>query len=141
MNQEPTIFERIISGEIPSHKVFEDTDHIAILTIEPLALGHTLVIPKHPYRNILTMPEDATAKLFACVGKVAKAVKTALSADGITMSMNNEPAGGQEVFHAHVHVIPRYENDGIMPPLPHLSYSGTEAADIAERLRNAASTL
>jgi histidine triad (HIT) family protein len=101
------IFAKIIRGELPCHKVYEDDRVLSFLDIMPRAPGHTLVLPKAPCRNILDIePEDLTA--VALVGqRVAKAAVKVFNADGVTVQQFNEGAGGQVVFHLHLHIIPR----------------------------------
>ena len=109
------IFARILKGEIPSHKVYDDEHVIAILDVMPRSPGHTLVIPKAPSRNILDIGAHDLQHLMIAVQRVARAVKTAFDADGLTIAQYAEPAGGQSVFHTHVHVIPRFEGVGLKP--------------------------
>lgn len=110
------IFAKILRGEIPCIKVYEDDETLCFMDIMPRTDGHCLVIPKTACRNIL----DATpAQLAACmttVNKIANAAKTALDADGITLQQFSEAAGGQEVFHLHFHIHPRHEGLPIRPP-------------------------
>jgi len=113
------IFAKILRGEIPSHRVYEDDAVVAFMDVMPQGPGHTLVVPKAPSRNLLDANPSTFGPLFAVVQKVALAVKKALDADGVTILQFNEPASGQTVYHLHVHVIPRF--DGI-PLKPH---SGT----------------
>ena len=113
------IFAKILRGEIPSHRVYEDEAVVAFMDVTPQGPGHTLVVPKAPSRNLLDANPSTFGPLFAVVQKVALAVKRALDADGVTILQFNEPASGQTVYHLHVHVIPRF--DGI-PLKPH---SGT----------------
>ena len=103
------IFAKILRGEAPCHFVCEDADTFVFMDIMPRSDGHTLVIPKQPVRNILDAPQSVLAPLIQMTQKVAIAVKQAFNADGITVTQFSEPAGGQVVFHLHVHVIPRYE--------------------------------
>jgi histidine triad (HIT) family protein len=110
------IFARILRGELPSHKVYEDDHAFAFLDIMPRAPGHTLVIPKAPARNILDVKPDDLAHVMQVAQKIAKAAVKVFSADGITMQQFNEPAGGQVVFHLHVHVIPRKDGVQLKPP-------------------------
>jgi histidine triad (HIT) family protein len=110
------IFAKILRGEIPAHKVYEDQHVLAFMDIMPRADGHTLVIPKQAARNILDIAPDVLASLATGVQKVAKAVKTAMNADGLTIQQFNEPAGGQVVFHIHFHVVPRFAG---VPMKPH----------------------
>jgi histidine triad (HIT) family protein len=110
------VFAKILRGELPSHKVYEDDRAFAFLDIMPRAAGHTLVIPKAPARNILDIKPDDLAYVMQVAQKVARAAMTVFSADGVTVQQFNEPAGGQVVFHLHVHVIPRREGVQLKPP-------------------------
>jgi histidine triad (HIT) family protein len=110
------IFAKILSGELPSHKVYEDADAIAFMDLMPQGPGHTLVVPRAGSRNLLDADDKTLAVLFPRVKKVARAVKTAFAADGVTILQFNEPASGQTVYHLHVHIIPRF--DGV-PLKPH----------------------
>ena len=109
------IFARILKGEIPSTRIYEDDAVVAFMDVMPQANGHTLVLPKAPSRNLLDADPATFTPLMAAVQKVARAVKTAMNADGITIIQFNEPAAGQTVFHLHVHVIPRYEGVPLKP--------------------------
>lgn len=106
------IFAKILRGEAPCAKVYEDDSTLAFMDIMPQATGHTLVIPKGPARNLLDIEDQALAPLAVNVKKIANAIKTAVNADGITMIQNNESAGGQVVFHLHFHLVPRFAGDG-----------------------------
>jgi len=108
---EKTVFEKIIAGDIPHHKIYEDENTFAFLDAEPINPGHTLVIPKQPYKNMYEMPEDEFGRLMQAVHKLTPKIKQAVSADGINIGINNEPAAGQEVMHLHVHIMPRFESD------------------------------
>lgn len=110
------VFAKILRGELPSHKVYEDDRAFAFLDIMPRAPGHTLVIPKAPARNILDVKPDDLAHVMAVAQKIARATMTVFSADGITVQQFNEPAGGQVVFHLHVHIIPRKDGAQLKPP-------------------------
>jgi histidine triad (HIT) family protein len=107
------IFAKILRGEIPATKVFEDEDFIVFMDVMPQAPGHTLVVPKTKSRNILDADPAVLAKLLPLTQKVARAVKSAFAADGVTIMQFNEPSGGQTVFHLHVHVIPRTEGEAL----------------------------
>jgi histidine triad (HIT) family protein len=128
-----TIFEKIITDEIPHHKIHEDDDTFVFLDATPCAYGHTLVIPKKPYKNIYEIPSDVSGKLFQTVQKISVAIKKAVECDGINILMNNEPAAGQTVFHSHIHIIPRFENDGGYQG-KHLIYSEGKAKEITEKI-------
>ena len=108
---ENCIFCKIISGEIPSSKVYEDDKVLAFLDISQTTKGHTLVIPKEHVRNVLAMSEETSQELFARLPKIARAVQKATGAVGMNIVNNNEEVAGQTVFHAHVHLIPRYGSD------------------------------
>lgn len=103
------IFARLLRGEIPSHRIYEDDHTIAIMDVMPQGAGHTLVLPKASSRNLLDADPETLGALFKTVQKVAKAVKKAFDADGVVVSQFNEPAAGQTVFHLHVHIIPRFD--------------------------------
>jgi histidine triad (HIT) family protein len=110
------IFAKILRGELPAYKVYEDDKTYAFLDIMPRAPGHTLVIPKAPARNILDIDTDDLAELIKRVQKVGRATVKAFAADGLTIQQFSEPAGGQVVFHLHVHVIPRQTGVALKPP-------------------------
>lgn len=110
------IFAKILRGEMPCHKVYEDDHTLAFLDIMPRAPGHTLVLPKAPARNLLDVSPDDLARVIKVAQKVAVAAKIVFSADGITLQQFSEPAGGQVVFHLHVHVIPRKDGVALKPP-------------------------
>jgi len=110
------IFAKILRGEIPCHKVFEDERTLAFLDIMPRAPGHTLVIPKAPVRNILDVAPDDLAHLVKVAQRIAKVSVEVFGADGVTLQQFSESAGGQVVFHLHVHVIPRTEGIALKPP-------------------------
>jgi histidine triad (HIT) family protein len=110
------IFAKIIRGELPCHKVYEDDRVLVFLDIMPRAPGHALVIPKSAARNILDVDPDDLAHVAKIAQKVARAGMQVFSADGVTVQQFNENAGGQVVFHLHVHVIPRKEGIAMKPP-------------------------
>lgn len=130
------IFARILRGEIPCHKVYEDQHTLAFMDVMPQADGHTLVIPKSPSRNLLDADPAALGPLMASVQKVANAVCKAFGAEGILIQQFNEPAAGQTVFHLHFHILPRSAGTALRP------HSGKMAdhailADHAARIRAA----
>ncbi len=133
MSNTKTLFEKIVAGEIPSYKIYEDAHTFAFLDINPASHGHTLVIPKMPYVNIHEMPDDVAAALIHAVKKVSSAVKAATKADAIKLIMNNGAAAGQIIFHAHMHVIPRHEHDSVAPGR-HLKYKTGEADEILQKI-------
>jgi len=116
-NYDPNnIFAKILRGELPAHKVFEDDKVFALLDIMPRAPCHTLVIPKSPVRTILDIAPDDLAYLIKATQTIARAAVKAFAADGLTIQQFNEPAGGQVVFHLHFHVIPRQAGVALKPP-------------------------
>lgn len=133
MTREKTIFEKIISGEIPCHKIYEDEQIFAFLDINPSGRGHTLVIPKEPYENIHDMPDEVAQKLIVVVKKISAAVKKAVTADAIMLRMNNGAASGQMVFHAHMHIVPKFDNEKLAPG-EHIKYAEGEAAETSEKI-------
>jgi histidine triad (HIT) family protein len=110
------IFAKILRGELPCYKVYEDDKALAFLDIMPRMPGHTLVLPKTAARNILDVAPGDLAHVMTVAQKVAKAAMTVFGADGITLQQFNEGAGGQVVFHLHVHVIPRKQGLPMKPP-------------------------
>ena len=110
------VFAKILRGEFPCHKVYEDDHVLAFLDIMPRAPGHTLVVPKAPARNILDIEVEDYLHVARATHKIAAAAKKAFHADGITIQQFNETAGGQVVFHLHVHVMPRREGIALLPP-------------------------
>ncbi|UWR17012.1 HIT family protein [Sulfitobacter sp. M368] len=109
------IFAKILRGEIPSFKVYEDDATYCFMDIMPRSDGHCLVIPKTPCRNILDASPEQLAACMATVKKVANAAKSAFEADGITLQQFSEAAGGQEVFHLHFHIHPRHAGVPMRP--------------------------
>ena len=109
------IFARIIRGEIPCHKVYEDEHALAFMDIMPRCDGHTLVIPKAPVRNILDATPEQLAATMRTTQRISRAVMSAFRAPGVTIQQFNEAAGGQVVFHLHVHVLPRRVDERLRP--------------------------
>jgi histidine triad (HIT) family protein len=106
------LFCKIIDGKIPAMVVYENDDVLAFLDIEPRALGHTLIIPKHHSSNIVDLPELLVAPLFSAVKAVANLLISRLGAEGLTIGINQGQASGQVVDHLHVHLLPRFSGDG-----------------------------
>ncbi|MEE9360104.1 MAG: HIT family protein [Hyphomicrobium sp.] len=128
------IFAKILRGEIPSHKVYEDPDALVIMDAMPQSPGHTLIIPKAPSRNLLDADPEMLARMAPLVQKIMRAVKEAFAADGVTLVQFNEPASGQTVFHLHFHVIPRIEGTPLKPHTGAMEDSDVLAAN-AEKVR------
>ncbi len=110
------IFAKILREEIPSERVYEDDDTVAIMDIMPRADGHVLVIPKTPARNVLDATSQQLSACMATVQKLSYALMRAFDAGGITIQQFNEAPGGQEVFHLHFHVLPRHAGVKLRPP-------------------------
>ena len=127
------IFCKIIAGEIPSFKVYEDENSLAFLDIAPVNPGHTLIVPKKHYVNMEEIPEDQLCQLAAVIKKIGKAVKDGLGAEGYNVTENNDPISGQIVPHLHFHVIPRRQGDGLRL-WPQGKYGEGEAEEIVKRI-------
>jgi len=110
------VFAKILRGEIPAARVYENEHAVAFMDVMPQSDGHTLVISKHPARNLFDIKPDDLAELIRATQHVAKAVRKAFSPDGVRIAQFNEPAAGQTVFHIHFHIIPCYEG---IPMRPH----------------------
>jgi len=132
------IFAKILAGEIPSHKVHEDADVLAIMDVFPQSRGHTLVIPKAPSRNLLDADPKALAGVIPTVQKIARAVIAATGADGLRLVQFNEEVAGQTVFHLHFHLIPFYEGQAIGR---HAAGSRADDAELATLAKDIASHL
>ncbi|GAA5416702.1 protein hit [Paraliobacillus ryukyuensis] len=116
MAERDELFLKIINGEIPAAKVYEDDDVFAFLDISQVTKGHTLLVPKQHVKNIYETSEDIASKLFAKVPKIANAIKEAFQPEGINVLSNTGEIAGQSVFHLHIHLIPRYgSEDGFKP--------------------------
>ncbi len=129
------VFCKIISGEKHGHKIYEDSDTIAILDVTPVNRGHALVMPKKHAESLSELSEEEVKNLFTAVQKVASSMKENLSADGINYFVNEGKVAGQIIFHVHCHVLPRYSNDGINFHTARKKLSKEEMKEIAERLR------
>ena len=136
-DDESNIFAKIISGDIPSTKVFEDEDCLAILDAFPSVPGHCLLIPKAPARNILDMSPDVAARCCRELPRLAKAVQEATGCDGINIIQNCEAAAGQMVFHAHFHVVPRSKDDKLLklPAGAKEMLKPADAKEMAEKIQ------
>jgi histidine triad (HIT) family protein len=137
---EETLFTKIVAGEIPSFTVYEDETTYAFLDANPLAPGHTLVIPKEPYERLNDVPPEVAADVFSVLGEIAAAVESAVDAPATTIALNNGAEAGQEVPHVHWHIVPQFEDDSARPI--HVMFDGAdlsdeEMEDIAGRIRSA----
>jgi histidine triad (HIT) family protein len=126
------IFAKILRGELPAYKVYEDDKAVAFLDIMPRAPGHALVLPKAPARNILDVNPADLAHVMQVAQKLARASMQAFGAQGVTIQQFNEGAGGQVVFHLHVHVIPRHDGIPMKPPATHKEKPEVLAAHAAK---------
>lgn len=131
---ENCIFCKIIKREIPCHKVYENDEVLAFLDIRPTNTGHTLVIPKDHFENIYTTPDETIARMMLVAKKLSIAIKQGLECDGINISMNNEEAAGQIIFHSHIHIIPRKKTDGFKH-FPQKEYKEGEAEEVAKKIK------
>jgi histidine triad (HIT) family protein len=130
------IFARVLRGEIPCHKLYEDDETLAFMDVMPQAHGHLLVVPKKPSRNLLDADPAVLGPLMSVTRKMALAVRKAFDADGIVISQFNETAAGQSVFHLHVHVIPRHAGVPLRPHSGEMEKPEVLAAN-AEKIRAA----
>ncbi len=131
------IFCQIHKGEIPSEKIYENERAFAILDIQPVNIGHALVISKEHFANIYETPEEVLADMMSIAKKLSVAVKNAIVADGINIAMNNNHAAGQVIFHSHIHVIPRIHNDGFELWHGRRGYKEGEMKEIADKIISA----
>jgi histidine triad (HIT) family protein len=132
---DPTIFTRILRREIPAAIVYEDDVTFAFMDAGQLNPGHVLVATREPFETLLDLDEGTAAALFRTVHRVAKAVEAAFEPEGLTILQANKPAGWQTVPHVHVHVLPRYSNDGVGLVWPRKDPSLDELRRIAEKIR------
>ncbi len=132
---EECIFCKIVKGDIPCSRIYEDDMFLAFLDISPINKGHVLLIPKEHHRDIFDTPDDTLAGFAKTAKKIAKAVKQATDADGINLGQNNGKAAGQEVSHSHMHIIPRFADDGLKH-WPGGNYEEDEAEKFAEKIKD-----
>lgn len=130
------VFAKILRGELPAHELYEDDETFAFMDIMPRGPGHCLVIPKKPSRNVLDVDPDSLAAVMRTVQKIANAAMKGMNAQGVTIQQFNEPAGGQVVFHLHVHIIPRFDGVSLKPPASQMEDNDVLAAN-AEKIRAA----
>lgn len=132
---ENCIFCKIVAGEIGSNTVYEDDNFKAIMDIAPSAMGHVIIVSKNHAEDIFEMSEEDLSKALVVARKVARAVKDATGCDGVNILQNNGVAAGQTVFHYHIHVVPRFDNDEIRIKWDHLSPQMDEISVMAEKIR------
>jgi histidine triad (HIT) family protein len=132
-----TIFSKILRGEIPCHKVYEDDHVLAFLDIGPISRGHTLVIPKEPAETLDQLSDEACAAIGRVLPRICRAVKRVTGCTAYNVLQNNGPLAHQAVFHVHFHVIPKSEDAGLGIKWPAGKLDGVEGAKLAEELRGA----
>ena len=132
---EDCIFCKIIKGDIPCAKLYEDQNVLAFLDIGPLSDGHTLVIPKQHFDRLHDCPAELLGKIGTQLGRIAKAVMMAIGSDGYNLLNNNSRAAGQLVEHLHFHIIPRNEGDGVFNRWPAYEYPDGKIEEIAVKIR------
>lgn len=130
------IFCKIIRGELPLYKLYEDEKTLAFLDIHPVNAGHALVVPKNHSSNIFDIAPEDWAAVAETVRKLAIAIEKAVNADGVNIAMNNREHAGQVVHHPHMHIIPRFKGDGIKL-MPQRNYKEREAEATVEKIRAA----
>lgn len=129
------IFCKIIKGELPAEKVFEDDKVLAFLDIHPVTKGHTLLVPKEHYPDLISTPKEVVAEVVSYVPQIAGGLIKGLGATGLNLGSNNGRAAGQIIFHLHFHLIPRYTDDGLRM-WGSRDYQAGEIEEIAEKIRN-----
>lgn len=137
MITEPSIFTKIINREVPAHIVYEDERVIAFFTIKPVNYGHTLVVPKVPFANIIDGDDVTLSYMMEIAARIGRALVAEKLATGINIIMNNGTDASQEVFHAHLHVIPRHANDGAFTSPKNITPDASQTEQIAKQLHNA----
>lgn len=129
------IFCKIVSGELPSNTIYEDEFFRAILDIAPAAKGHTVLLVKQHTPNLLQAGDSILSKALPVAKKIASGIQEALGCDGVNILQNNGEAAGQSVFHLHIHIIPRYQNDGLVIPWATKTYAEGEAKTLAQTIK------
>lgn len=135
MSDPDCLFCKIVAGELPSHKIDEDDKTLAFMDINPWTKGHSLVIPKEHSRNIYDVGEDDLAAIHLTAQRLAQRMRDRLGCEGINILQSSEPVAMQTVFHTHIHVIPRYSDDGLRLPAHPKPAEHEELAGLAEELR------
>ena len=137
MRDENCIFCKIVAGEIPSATLYEDDDFRVILDLGPASKGHALILPKNHYRNLYDIDDEVASKAILLAKKMITKLTDVLNCDGYNIVQNNEEAAGQTVFHFHMHIIPRYKDDGqVIGWEPHTSDPEVQA-QLAEKIGQA----
>ena len=134
MSQQKCIFCSIVSGEIPSATIYENSEFKVILDAFPSGKGHTLILPKEHIENIYDIDGETAGKLFAFATVVARALRKVLNCDGMNLIQNNGEVAGQTVFHFHMHLIPRFKGDGLKFNWPTQKFTSEEMQHLAEEI-------
>ena len=135
MKKDDCIFCKIAAGEIPSRKIYEDKDLIAIMDLSPTSKGHSLIIPKEHYTNIYDIDEEIAGKVMKTAKKLATKMTVALNCDGFNLLQNNGETAGQTMFHFHMHLIPRYKDaDNNMLKFTSVSFGDEEMDSIRDQI-------
>lgn len=129
------IFCKIANGEIPSNTLYEDEDFRVILDIEPATKGHALILPKKHFANVYELEEAYASKVFVLAKKLAGTMQKALGCDGLNIVQNNGVAAGQTVFHFHMHLVPRYENDNAGLDMPNKKAADYDLKEVAALIK------
>ena len=135
MNDENCLFCKMVLGQIPVTKIYEDESVLSFLDIGPISTGHTLVIPKQHYEKVDECPPEILAQVASKIGKIASAVATAMNSDGYNILCNNGRAAGQVIDHLHFHIIPRKTGDGVLNRWPSFKYEEGKIEKIAEQIQ------
>ena len=135
MNESDCVFCKMVAGEIPVTKIYEDEVVLSFLDIGPVSDGHTLVIPKQHFERLHDCPAELLSRFGSCLGKIAKAVSAAMDSDGYNVLCNNGRAAGQLVEHLHFHIIPRNTGDGVFDRWPAYEYQEGKIEEIADKIR------
>lgn len=130
------IFCKIVNGEIPSYKVYEDENFLAFLDISQTTKGHTLVVPKRHCDNLLSLESSLASQIFPIVQKIALSIKEITKAEGFNILNNCGEVAGQSVMHFHIHIIPRYANDSFNIQFSSNSFTNEELNDLAGKIKN-----
>ncbi len=134
MKDENCIFCKIGAGEIPSYQLYEDDDFKVFLDLSPTSFGHALIIPKEHYKNLFELDDNIAAKALVLAKKIGTAMMQALHCDGLNILQNNGEIAGQTMFHFHIHLIPRYENDNTKIIFDQNSLNEEDAKKIQEEM-------
>ncbi len=131
---EDCLFCKIIKGEIPSAKVYENENIIAFLDLHPVNIGHTLIVPKNHYDNLYDTPDEIICEMMKLTKKLSIAIKNSMHADGINIEMNNEKSAGQIIPHAHWHIVPRFGDDGFTHWHGKRPYKEGEMSEVVDKI-------